>query len=256
MSTYSISIQIVDDHALLRDMLKQRLNQESGIEVVADAANGSEAIEAARRIQPDILLMDIDMPGISAFEATRLIRAASPRTRVIFLSAYVNDSYINQALGVEAAGYVIKEHSLGKLLDAIRAAISIPVLFIPHRYKGRLLIDGGFVNPLPIDICRTLGAERIIAVNVLRKIDYTQQELSEVLPTNASMNIKRVFLEYFDCATARLIDYQLTYLEKGVLLNINTDGIRMSDFEKGMEAIQRGYTEACAYRDRLKKFAR
>lgn len=144
----------------------------------------------------------------------------------------------------------------GSLLDAIRAAISIPVVFMPRRYKGRLLIDGGFVNPLPIDICRMLGAGNIIAVNVLRKIDYVQRKITEVTPMNGSVNVKRVFLEYIDCATARLIDYQLTYLEKGILMNINTDKIRLSDFEKGMEAIQRGYADACRFRTRLKRFAR
>jgi NTE family protein len=125
---------------------------------------------------------------------------------------------------------------------------------MPHRYKGRLLIDGGFVNPLPIDICRMLGARAIIAVNVLRKIDYTQQKITKVTPMNGSVNIKRVFLEYIDCATARLIEYQLTYLKTGVLMNINTDDIRLSDFEKGMEAIQRGYADACTFRAQLKRF--
>ncbi len=144
----------------------------------------------------------------------------------------------------------------GSLLHAIRAAISIPVVFMPHRYKGRLLIDGGFVNPLPVDVCRKLGARRIIAVNVLRKIDYAQREISEVAPMNCSVNVKRVFLEYIDCATARLIDCQLTHLAKGVLMNINTDDIRLSDFEKGAEAIQRGYADACTFRARLKQFTR
>lgn len=135
-----ITVQIVDDHALLRDMLKQRLHQEQGIEVVADAANGAEAVETAGRIRPDILLLDIDMPGISAFEAARQIRAASPDTRIIFLSAYVNDSYINQALGVQAAGYVVKEHSLGTLLEAIRAVHGGDNYFSPE-IESRLVIN-------------------------------------------------------------------------------------------------------------------
>ena len=140
MTAKSITVQIVDDHALLRDMLKQRLDQEQGIEVVADAGNGAEAVETAGRIRPDILLMDIDMPGISAFAAARQIRASSPGTRIIFLSAYVNDSYINQALGVEAAGYVIKEHSLGTLLEAIRAVYGGGNYFSPE-IESRLVIN-------------------------------------------------------------------------------------------------------------------
>jgi predicted acylesterase/phospholipase RssA len=142
----------------------------------------------------------------------------------------------------------------GSLLHAIRAAISIPVVFMPHVYQGRLLIDGGFVNPLPIDVCRRMGATEIIAVNVLRKIDYAQRKISEVTPMNGSVNVKRVFLEYIDCATARLIDYQLTYLNKGVLMNINTDDIHLSDFEKGMQAIEQGYADARTFRARLARF--
>jgi NTE family protein len=166
----------------------------------------------------------------------------------------LNMTFATIATDIERSQEIIIDR--GSLVDAIRAAISIPVVFMPHHYKGRLLIDGGFVNPLPIDICRMLGAEKIIAVNVLRKIDYVQRNISEVTPGNGSVNVKRVFLEYFDCATARLIDYQLLNLKKGVLMNINTKGIRLSDFEKGMEAVQRGYADARKYRARLKRFIR
>lgn len=140
MNSPPITVQIVDDHALLRDMLKQRLNQEQDIDVVSVAENGSTAVEDASYLRPDILLMDIDMPGISAFEASRKIRHVSPDTRIIFLSAYVNDSYINQALEVEASGYVIKEHSLINLLEAIQAVFSGGNYFSPE-IQSRLVIN-------------------------------------------------------------------------------------------------------------------
>jgi len=156
------------------------------------------------------------------------------------------------ATDIERGQEIVIAH--GSLLQAIRAAISIPVIFMPHTYQGRLLIDGGFVNPLPIDVCRRFGATEIIAVNVLRKIEYVQQELSAVAPSNASTNVKRIFLDYIDCATARLIDYQLLHLNHGLLMNINTDDIGLADFQKGMQAIERGYADACKYRTRLKRF--
>jgi predicted acylesterase/phospholipase RssA len=142
----------------------------------------------------------------------------------------------------------------GSLLHAIRAAISIPVVFMPHAYQGRLLIDGGFVNPLPIDVCRRMGATEIIAVNVLRKIEYRQCDISAAPPSTKAMNVKQVCLEYIDCATARLIDYQLLYLNQGLLMNINTDKIGLADFEKGMQAIEQGYADACTFRARLARF--
>jgi len=156
------------------------------------------------------------------------------------------------ATDIERGQEIIIAH--GSLLHAIRAAISIPVVFMPHTYQGRLLTDGGFVNPLPIDICRRFGATEIIAVNVLRKIEYRQCELSPAPPSTIAMNVKQVFLDYLNCAIARLIDYQLLHLNHGLLMNINTDDIGLADFEKGMQAIERGYADACKYRTRLKRF--
>lgn len=140
MNSPPITVQIVDDHALLRDMLMQRLNQEQDIEVVSVVEDGSMAVKDAERHHPDILLLDIDMPGISAFEAARKIRDVSPNTKIIFLSAYVNDSYINQALEVEASGYVIKEHSLISLLEAIQTVFFGGNYFSPE-IQARLVIN-------------------------------------------------------------------------------------------------------------------
>ncbi len=119
MTVPPITVLIVDDHLLLLEMLQQRLSKEKGIDVVSIAEDGVAAIKEAARCRPDILLMDIDMPGISAFSAALEIKVISPATRIIFLSAYLNDSYISQALEVESAGYIIKEHSLIHLLEAI-----------------------------------------------------------------------------------------------------------------------------------------
>jgi NTE family protein len=141
----------------------------------------------------------------------------------------------------------------GNLIQAIRSAISIPVVFMPHNYAGRVLIDGGFVNPLPITVAQKFGAKKIIAVNVLRKIDYKQCEISSVPPTHKTYNIKKVFIEIFDYITSRLIDYQLMYLKDGILININTKGIGLSHFEKAREAINRGYDQAQKYRKDLKR---
>jgi DNA-binding NarL/FixJ family response regulator len=101
---------VVDDHALVRDMLAQSLSAEPDIEVVAVAPHAQEAMEKAGEWRPDVILMDIDMPGMSPFEASRQIRAASPSVRLVFLSAHVNDQYIDQALEIEASGYLSKEY--------------------------------------------------------------------------------------------------------------------------------------------------
>ena len=153
----------------------------------------------------------------------------------------------------------IEDHSeiiidKGDLIQAIRAAISIPVVFMPHQYAGRVLIDGGFVNPLPINVAQRLGAQKIIAVNVLRMVDYSEKEISSVHPTNKTYNVKKVFFETFDYITSRLVDYQLKNLKDGILIDINTEGIGLSHFEKAQVAITRGYVETSKYREELQQF--
>ena len=135
----------------------------------------------------------------------------------------------------------------GDLIQAIRASISIPVVFMPHNYAGRILIDGGFVNPLPISVAQKLGAEKIIAVNVLRKIDYPQSGISSVPSSGKAYNMKKVFLETFELITSRLINYEVQQMKDGILVNINTKGIGMSRFEEAKKAIDRGYEETRKY---------
>jgi len=115
----AVSVVLVDDHTLVRDMLHERLTRE-GIEVVGLAASGEQAVELASAARPDVVVLDIDMPGLSAFEAARAVRKASPETRVIFLSAFVHDRYIDQALGAEASGYLTKSESPEAIVKAIR----------------------------------------------------------------------------------------------------------------------------------------
>jgi predicted acylesterase/phospholipase RssA len=177
-----------------------------------------------------------------------------------YLTQYIGDKKIEDLRVKYATVATDIEHgkeiiiSRGSLLNAIRAAISIPVVFIPHYYAGHLLIDGGFVNPVPVDIAFRLGAKKIIAVNVLRKIEYTQSELIESKNPQIKYNIKKIFLEYVDCATSRLIDYQIKQLKNGLMIHVNTRGIGLSQFEKGAEAVKRGYNEAAKYRKQLRRF--
>lgn len=113
-----VTVVLADDHTLVRDMLQDRLSRE-GMRIVGVAASGEEAVDFAAIHQPDVVVLDIDMPGISAFEAARLVRLASPSTRVIFLSAYVHDAYIDQALGAEASGYLTKSEPPDAIVEAI-----------------------------------------------------------------------------------------------------------------------------------------
>jgi DNA-binding NarL/FixJ family response regulator len=98
---------IADDHALFRDSLRALL-EARGVEVVGEAANGQEAVEVALRLQPDLVLMDLGMPGVGGIEATRRIVAANPALRVVVLTASTEDEHLFEALQAGAQGYLPK----------------------------------------------------------------------------------------------------------------------------------------------------
>lgn len=143
-----VSVVLADDHALVRDMLNERLSNE-GMEIVGLAASGDHAVELTAATLPDVVVLDIDMPGMSAFEAAREARRVSPDTRVIFLSAFVHDRYVDQALAAEASGYLTKSEPPAAIVEAIRkvhrgsSSYSLAVLDrIVIDYRGARLIDG------------------------------------------------------------------------------------------------------------------
>ncbi len=117
-----ISILLADDHELIGKMLSSLIEAEEDMQVVGSLNNSEDAIQEAIRLAPDVCVLDIDMPGPSCFEAARTITTRSPNTKIIFLSAFVQDRYVQQALDVGAAGYVNKKESPQSVLKAIRTA--------------------------------------------------------------------------------------------------------------------------------------
>src|SRR5205814_10631597 len=104
-----IRIVLTDDHTLFRQGIRTLLAAESDLEVVGEAANASDAVALARQVRPDVVLMDIGMPGMSSFEATRVIRKERPGTQVVFLSMYDDEDYLAEGVEIGAAGYVLKD---------------------------------------------------------------------------------------------------------------------------------------------------
>jgi DNA-binding NarL/FixJ family response regulator len=116
-----IRILTVDDHPILRRGLAALVNSEPDLKLVAEASNGKEAIEAFRSQQPDVTLMDLQMPGLDGTQAIEAIRSESPDARIIVLTTYTGDAQVLRALKAGARAYVLKGHVLDELLDAIRA---------------------------------------------------------------------------------------------------------------------------------------
>jgi DNA-binding NarL/FixJ family response regulator len=117
----AIRVVLVDDQALFREGLETLLSVHSDIQVVGQASNGQEAVEVATKVRPDVILMDVRMPILDGVRATRLLREALPKCRVIVLTTFDDDEYIFDALRMGAAGYLLKDVASARLVEAIRA---------------------------------------------------------------------------------------------------------------------------------------
>lgn len=117
-----ISVLLVDDHPVVRAGLRGMLESQPDIEVVAEAGNGAEAVALTAEHHPDVVLMDLRMPGTDGVAATRTIRSNHPEARVIVLTTYDGDADIVRAVGAGAAGYLLKDTTASALAEAVRAA--------------------------------------------------------------------------------------------------------------------------------------
>ena len=120
--TEPITVLIVDDHAVVRQGIRAFLDAQLDIAVVGEAASGDEAVRQAAETVPDVVLMDLVMPGMDGVEATRRIRRASPRTQVVVLTSYHEDVHIFPAIKAGALSYLLKDVGPKELAAAVRAA--------------------------------------------------------------------------------------------------------------------------------------
>ena len=116
-----IRVLVVDDHAVVRSGLRRILDAEDDLECVGEAPNGERAVFEAMALEPDVVLMDVVMPGKSGIEATRAVLQAVPATKVLVLSMQDDPAYVREAFDAGASGYVMKEAADDEVVDAVRA---------------------------------------------------------------------------------------------------------------------------------------
>ena len=117
----AIKVLVVDDHTMVRYGLRCLLEEQKDFTVVGEASNGLEAVECARELQPDIILMDLRMPELDGLEAMRRIRDQNPGIKVIVLTTYESDDYIFESIDAGAKGYLLKDAPREELFGALRA---------------------------------------------------------------------------------------------------------------------------------------
>jgi two-component system response regulator NreC len=118
------TIVLADDHHVVRQGLRSLLETEPDFSVVGETGDGLEAAQLAERLQPDVLVLDLMMPGLNGLEVTRQISQRSPRTHVVILSMHPNEAYVLEALRAGAAAYVLKESTSAELVRAVREAVA------------------------------------------------------------------------------------------------------------------------------------
>jgi DNA-binding NarL/FixJ family response regulator len=134
-----IKVLLADDHTIVRQGLRALLQAEPDITVVGEAANGRQALDSARELRPDVVVMDIAMPLLNGLEATRQMKKNSPDSRVLVLSSYASDEYVEQLVDAGASGYLLKQTAAQDLVSAIREAGKGNAFFSPAISK--MLLD-------------------------------------------------------------------------------------------------------------------
>lgn len=191
-----IKVLIADDQALLRGGLRAMLEAEPDIEVVAEAADGAEAVDEAVRTHPDVILMDVRMPRLDGIEATRRILAAGSRARILVITTFDLDEYAYQALRAGASGFLLKATPPGSLVAAVRTVAAGESMLDPtvtHR-----LVDHFMARPQPdADTKRRLDelTERELEVLHLLVRGLSNEEMGEQLflsPATVKSHVTRI----------------------------------------------------------------
>jgi len=175
-----LRVVIVDDHAVLRTGLRLLLDAESDIDVVGEAENGQQAIPLVQEIRPDVIILDLTMPGLGGLNTLKELRRLFPFCRVLVLTMHKDEGYLRRALAAGAMGYVLKQSDDQELLVALRA-VARGEIYVPPALTPTLL---GHLIPHPVgtsDSPKHRLSEREEQVLRLVAQGYTSQEVAEQL---------------------------------------------------------------------------
>jgi two-component system response regulator DesR len=149
-----IRLLLADDQALVRGALAALLNLESDLEVVAEVGRGDEVVDEARRVRPDVALIDVEMPGLDGIAATTALRAALPACRVLVVTTFGRPGYLRRAMGAGASGFVVKDTPARQLADAVRR-VAAGLRYVDPALAAETLASGPSpLTPRETDVLR------------------------------------------------------------------------------------------------------
>ncbi|GGK72079.1 response regulator [Mangrovihabitans endophyticus] len=209
-----IAVLLADDQALVRAGFRALLGAEPDIEVVAEAADGVEAVRLARQTRPDVVLMDIRMPGVDGLEATRRI-AAEPEladTKVVILTTFELDEYVFEALRTGASGFLVKDTEPVELLRGVRAVAAGDALLSPsvtRRVIGEFAAGGrGGPAVAPAELAQLTDREREVMVLVAEGLSNDEIAARLVIsPATAKTHVSRTMVKLGARDRAQLVVY-------------------------------------------------
>jgi DNA-binding NarL/FixJ family response regulator len=175
----AIRVLIADDQSMVRHGFRLILESAPDMEVVAEAADGAQAVAASRRYEPDVVLMDVRMPIVDGLEATRSILTGDTRTRIIILTTFDLDEYVFEALRAGASGFLLKNAPPERLIEAVAVVARGEGLLDPAITRGVIERFAGTSAPPPADLDRLTAREREVWALVARGL--TNSEIAEAL---------------------------------------------------------------------------
>jgi len=174
-----IRILIADDHQILRAGLRTLLNADPNFEVIGEATNGEEAVEAAQQLKPDIVLMDLSMPGIDGLEATRQLSRLAPETRILILTMHEDFAILKELMNSGASGYIIKRAAESELIDAIYA-VWRGILYVHPVLMQGLMNAPEKSSPTPADETEPLTNREMEVLGYIVQ-GYTNRQIADAL---------------------------------------------------------------------------
>ncbi|MCU7730340.1 response regulator transcription factor [Actinoplanes sp. KI2] len=210
-----ISVLLADDQALVRAGFRALLNAEPDIRVVAEAADGLEAVKQTQQTHPDVVLMDIRMPGVDGLEATKRIAAdpALAETRVVILTTFELDEYVFEALRTGASGFLVKDTEPVELLRGVRAVAAGDALLSPsvtRRVIGEFAGKGALGRPIarPAQLDLLTDREREVLVLVAEGLSNDEIATRLVIsPATAKTHVSRTMIKLAARDRAQLVVY-------------------------------------------------
>jgi DNA-binding NarL/FixJ family response regulator len=179
--TPPIRILVTDDHAVLRAGLTALLNAEADLTVVGEAADGSECLRVAQALQPDVILLDINMPGVNGLDALPLLHQSAPKSRVLVLTMHDDITYLRQVLRAGGAGYVLKQAADKELLSAIRTVYNGGTFLHPSHAQALLADPAPNASASDDDKALAQLSEREQETLKLIALGYSNKEIAEKL---------------------------------------------------------------------------